>query len=165
MLAVRPTLAIAVMLGLTSAVQSQTVYVSNYGNNTIEQFTPDGVGSVFASTGLDHPNGLAFDNAGNLYVANNQYQDIEKFTPAGVGSIFARVPDLPQGVAFDSADNLYVTVSASNMIVRVTPGGSESVFASGLYDPADVVVQPTPEPATLSLLALGGLAMVKRRRK
>ena len=39
-----------------------------HAGNTIEKFTPGGVGSVFASTGLNSPDGLAFDAAGNLYV-------------------------------------------------------------------------------------------------
>ncbi len=34
-------------------------YVSNGNNDTIEKFTPGGVGSVFAS-GLSNPNGFAF---------------------------------------------------------------------------------------------------------
>ena len=38
------------------------LYVSNFGNSTIETFTPGGVGSVFANTGLSGPFFLAFDN-------------------------------------------------------------------------------------------------------
>ena len=39
------------------------LYAVNYGDNTIERFTPGGVGSVFASTGLSGPAGLAFEPA------------------------------------------------------------------------------------------------------
>jgi DNA-binding beta-propeller fold protein YncE len=45
------------------------LFVANAIDNTIEKFTPGGVASVFASTGLHNPIGLAFDSAGNLYVA------------------------------------------------------------------------------------------------
>ena len=55
--------------------------MANYGANTIEKFTPGGVGSVFATTGLNGPIGLAFDSAGNLYAANASNNTIEKFTP------------------------------------------------------------------------------------
>src|SRR5206468_5244504 len=60
------------------------LYVSNTtggptGVGSIEKFTPNGVGSVFADTGLQVPFGLAFDSAGNLYVSNNLIRTIEKF--------------------------------------------------------------------------------------
>jgi hypothetical protein len=36
------------------------LYAANGNNNTIEEFTPGGVGSVFANTGLSQPTFLAF---------------------------------------------------------------------------------------------------------
>jgi hypothetical protein len=57
------------------------VYVSNANASTIEKFTPVGAGSVFASTGLSAPFGLAFDSADNLYAANSGNSTVEKFTP------------------------------------------------------------------------------------
>ena len=35
------------------------LYVANYNNNVIEKFTPDGIGSVFATTGLHGPQFIA----------------------------------------------------------------------------------------------------------
>ena len=43
------------------------VYWADHYDATIYKFTPSGVRSVFASTGLNHPSGLAFDSTGNLY--------------------------------------------------------------------------------------------------
>src|SRR5438132_436624 len=86
-----------------ASARAQFMYVSNYGNNTIEQITSGGVGSVFANTGLNLPEGLALDSAKNLYVANNGSNTIEKFTPGGVGSVFASTGTQPVGLAFDSA--------------------------------------------------------------
>src|SRR5439155_871834 len=68
------------------------LYVANYGDNTIEKFTPGGVGSVFASTGLSSPIGLAFDAAGNLYAANSGDNTIEKFTPPVAWNDFTSPP-------------------------------------------------------------------------
>ena len=62
------------------------LYAANNTSNTIEMFTPGGVPSTFATTGLSNPIGLAFDSAGNLYAANHGNNTIEKFTPGGVGS-------------------------------------------------------------------------------
>ena len=73
----------------TATCRADILYVANAGNNTIEKFTSGGVGSVFASTGLNNPRGLAFDSAGNLYAANVGNNTIEKFTSGGVGSVFA----------------------------------------------------------------------------
>ena len=61
--------------------------MANSLNNTIGEFTPDGVGSIFARNGVNDPIGLAFDSAGNLYAANAGDNTIEKFTTAGVGSV------------------------------------------------------------------------------
>ena len=107
------------------------LYASNNRGNTIEKFTPGGVGSVFAS--VVNPYGLAVDSAGNVYVSNtvSGVSSIEKFTPGGVGSVFASTGvSGPFGLAFDSAGNLFVANNINNTIEKFTPGGVGSVFAS-----------------------------------
>src|ERR1700676_3067032 len=95
--------------GLTIPCRASTLYVSNIGDSTIEQFTSGGVGSAFANTGVSAPYGLAFDSVGNLYEADNGTNTIQKFTPGGVGSVFASTGlNEPTGIAFDNAGNLYV---------------------------------------------------------
>jgi sugar lactone lactonase YvrE len=58
------------------------------GTDTILKFTPNGVGTTFA-TDLDWPRGLAFDRSGNLFVAERGVfappGDVLKFTPDGTG--------------------------------------------------------------------------------
>jgi hypothetical protein len=77
------------------------LYAANQGDNTIERFTPGGIGSVFASSGLNNPHGLAFDSAGNLYAANSGNNTIEKFTSGGVSSVFASTGlSTPEFLAF-----------------------------------------------------------------
>ena len=97
----------ALLLGLArTPVRADILYVSNGNNGTIEKFTPGGVGSVFASSGLSDPYGLAFDSAGNLYVANALNSTIEKFASTGgvlssTGSVFADsgLNEAPEGLA------------------------------------------------------------------
>jgi hypothetical protein len=96
-----PILAVLLALGASPgrARADSILYVSE-NNNTIQSFTPGGVGSTFASTGLSGPVGLAFDGSGNLYAANSNNNTIEKFTPGGVASTFATTTSSPRFLAF-----------------------------------------------------------------
>ena len=149
-------------LGLTTPCRASNLFVSNGTNNTIEQFTPGGVGSVFTNTGLSNLQGLAFDSAGNLYVANRTINTIEQFTSGGVGSVFANTGlNSPIGLAFDGADNLYAANYAANTIEKFTPGGVGSVFANtGLSNPTFLAFAPAPEPSTWALFAIGSVALL-----
>ncbi len=88
---------------LTHCKAGRTLFVSNYGlngdDNSIQEFTPGGMVSTFATTGLNGPNGLAFDSSGNLYAANKGDNTIERFTPDGVGSVFATTTSPPYELA------------------------------------------------------------------
>src|ERR1035441_315434 len=109
------------------------LYAANFYTSSIEKFTSQGVGSVFASTAPYQPLGLAFDNQGNLYVANagtNSSNNITKLTPDGAASVFASDTDGPEGLAFDSVGNLFVANARSDTIEEFTPQGVGSLFAS-----------------------------------
>ena len=113
---------------------------------------------------------LAMDDAGNFYVTtyDSMYgTEILRFTPDGVGSVFATPPSYPSGLAFDSEGYLWAAIRGNNTLMKFTPtGGVESVFADASLDfPSPIAIQ-VPEPAALSLLALGlgALAIRKRRR-
>ena len=153
---------------LVPAAPGAELYVANYGNNTIEKFTPGGVSSVFASSGLSNPYGIAFDSAGNLYASNYSNATIEKFTPGGVGSVFASTGlNGPTGLAFDSAGILYVGNRTANTIEKFSSTGTDlGVFAStGVNTPQFLAFGPVPEPGTaLFGLACVGVAALRRRR-
>ena len=135
----------AALLAVPADSLADIIYVANYGNNTIRKFdSASGADlGLFASTGLNQPTGLAFDNAGNLFVSNYGNNRIMKYTPGGIGSIFATYPTdpnlfAPQGLAFDSTGNLYVANWFGNTIEKFTPQGVGSIFATGLSYPADL---------------------------
>lgn len=109
---------------------------ANVLGNTIEKFTPGGVGSVFASSGLSSPTGLAFDSAENLYAANGD-STVEKFTPEGVGSLFASSGlSSPEYLAF--TDDAGMPLKLANQV---------------------------PEPSSLALGALATLRLCMVRRR
>jgi hypothetical protein len=103
------------------------------GGGIIDEFTPNGVRSIFTS-GLNNPSGLAFDKAGNLFVADAVAAGssvvgssvVYKFTPAGVRTTFASGLAYPAGLAFDRRGNLFVAAGGS--IYEFTPTGARTTF-------------------------------------
>jgi sugar lactone lactonase YvrE len=127
--------AAAATMVFVSSSRADVIYVSNWGNNTVWKFTAEGSGSIFANTGLNHPMGLAFDEAGNLYVANSAgYKDstIRKFAADGTGSQFATNLYASMGVAIKGTD-IYVANEGSTIINKISSGGSSSVFKTTGY--------------------------------
>jgi sugar lactone lactonase YvrE len=93
--------------------------------------------TVFASTNLDNPYGLAFDSAGHLYAANFAANSISKFDSAGgfVSAITSNL-DGPLGLAFDAAGNLHAANGSGDTISTFDPaGGFVSAITSNLNGP------------------------------
>ena len=86
----------------------------------IEQF------EIFA-TGLDHPEGLAFDRQGNLW-AGGEAGQIYRIDPHGKVAAVANLDGFCAGLAFSPQDDLFVC-NARLGIVKVTRDGSYSVFS------------------------------------
>lgn len=111
------------MLNSISA-RSDTVYVWS-GDETIKQFTNNGVGLVLVSnvTGWNGPVGLVLDNAGNLYSGCPGNSSITQYATNGTGTRVGYV-DSVSGMAFDSTGNLYATIPNYQEILKLdyTPG-------------------------------------------
>ncbi len=122
-------------------------------NGSIDEFTPNGVRSIFAS-GLTSPFALAFDRRGNLFVADAGSGAVYKFTPAGVRTTFALGLSVTVGLAFDSAGNLFATEFYSGQIYKFTPNGVRSTFASGLGEPQGLAFD---KAGNLFVAVLGGV--------
>ncbi len=114
-----------------------------------------------ASTGglLDAPDGLAFDDDGNLYVANLGNDMIVKIDPAGNATEFASDPNLvrePGQIAIDGAGNLFVTSYALHIVARFRlDTGEGEVFAGP--DQSKMV-----SPNDLKLSRSGGMIVAGR---
>lgn len=132
------------------------------GNGYITEITLDGTQKAFAS-GLSFPNAFAFNSTGDLFEADNGSSSVYEFTPGGARSTFASVSSVG-GLAFNSAGTLFVSTS-SGTIYEYTPGGTQSTFVTESGNPNALAFQPVPEPSVLALAALGGAALIVRRRK
>jgi hypothetical protein len=130
-------LCLATLILICSSAPAQNLFMSDgYAGISgdlghIYKFTSTGASRAFAS-GLDGPEGVAFDSAGNLFVATEG--NINKITPGGARSTFASgLVNYPLGLTFDSSGNLFAADEGN--IYKFTPGGARSTFASGLSYP------------------------------
>ncbi|MBV9390709.1 MAG: NHL repeat-containing protein [Verrucomicrobia bacterium] len=114
------------------------LFVADNGTEQIDQVSPTGNLSVFASGLL--AGGLAIDSAGNVYVANDNNGQIDRFNSQGVedSTPFATGLSSPAGLTFDSSGNLFAADSGSGTIDKITPAGQLSTFASGLNSPTEL---------------------------
>jgi len=130
------------------------LYISDTINNRVRRVNADGTIATFAGSGvrgyygdggnarqahLSLPQGLAFDNLGNLYIADAGNNVIRKVTPTGVISTIAgsgikgfggdNGPALqaafnsPTGLAVDGLGALYIADRFNHRIRRVSPEG------------------------------------------
>jgi DNA-binding beta-propeller fold protein YncE len=110
-----------------------------YNPGNIYELTPCGAtGCVvqrLVASGLNGPEGLAFNSAGILYVADEGSGNIYEFKPNGVRGTFTSGLTSPVGLAFDRVGNLFVTDEGSGNIYEFKPNGVRGTFASGLSGP------------------------------
>jgi sugar lactone lactonase YvrE len=103
----------------------KALVVSDMLSNAIVRVGFDGSQTLMhdaASTGglLSGPDGMAYDDAGNLYVANLGSSTIVRIDAQGTASLFSDSPIVswPGGVAIDGAGNLFVANYAAHTIAR-----------------------------------------------
>jgi len=150
---------------------AKRLYVTNFNASTngaaIEVYQTFATGNVIpfstlagVSFGLNHPNGIAIDQTGEIIVANtggaSPYNDSLRIIPTGLGSPSPAPPFItettlagsntlmsaPAGVALDTAQNIYVA-NRGNGTVTVCAFPSPTPTPSPTTSPA-----PTPTPST-----------------
>ncbi len=113
------------------------LYASDLATNSIVVYAHDGTKRTFA-TGLNSPQGLAFDSSGNLYVADAGSGNVYKFARGGGRTTFASGLINPIGLAIDGPD-LLVAENGGNLISSFPlTGGSKTISIPSVTAPLGV---------------------------
>jgi sugar lactone lactonase YvrE len=123
---------------LPSRAAAANLLEADFNSGIIYRFTPGGGRTVYTS-GLNGPEGLAFDTAGNCFVSEALGGIIHKFATDGTDIIFASGLDGPASLVFDGAGNLFSADFFGGFIYKFDPGGGRTTFASGLNGPANLI--------------------------
>lgn len=125
---------------LPAAPVAGDIYVS--GLNLLVKVNSDGTQTVIPTT-VATPNGLVFDQSGNVYVSDSLTKSVVKIAPDGTQTTVATGLGNPQDLALDPQGNLYIADSGNNTVVKVTTDGTKSTFATGLNGPAGLAFDAT----------------------
>ncbi len=98
--------AVAFLAFLSPRAKAATLFEADCTSGIIYRFSPDGSRSVYTS-GLNGPEGLAFNTAGNCFVSEALGNIIHKFATDGTDVIFASGLNGPASLVFDGAGNLF----------------------------------------------------------
>jgi DNA-binding beta-propeller fold protein YncE len=125
----------------TITVAGQTLTVTQAGSTYVAASSV----TTLVSTGLNQPQGVALDGAGNVYIANEGNRAIKKWTAANNSVTTLRswgFPSEPSGVAVDGAGNVYIADFGNKTITEWTAANSNvlTLVSSGLSSPDGVAV-------------------------
>ncbi len=122
---------------------------------------------VLPATGLDSPDGVAVDAAGNLYVTAGGNDRVVKL--AAATGTQAELPftdlHLPIGVAVDGAGNLYVTTDIVCLRQYCPGNGRVLKLAAGSDIPTDLPFTGLNEPHGVAVDGAGNLYVTDRGRQ
>ncbi len=95
-----------------------------------------GAGTSLTATGLNQPQGMGFDAAGNLYVADYGAGTIMKYNGvAGAPTTFISGLTDPTDIAFDASGNAYVSTAGGYIYKFNSSGGSQTTLVTGTTPP------------------------------
>ena len=107
-------------------------------------FSAVGLVNPLVSSGLQSPESVAVDSAGNVYIANTNSNSILEWnaTTQQVTPLVSSALNSPSGVAVDSPGNVYIADKKDNAIKKwnVATGQLTLLVASGLSGPSGVAV-------------------------
>jgi sugar lactone lactonase YvrE len=127
---VRLAVATVIVSAIASGARADTFFVSNYGDGSMSQISPEGVVTTFATVDKE-PYGLIFNRAGNLVVAQAQLTNkLSLITPSGTVTLMSALPRAfdATALAYGPEGILYIA-SQGGAGIRKWSGGGLTTFA------------------------------------
>ena len=112
------------------ALDGDTLYVANCGNDTVSRVDPDGTATLFSSSGLlACPNGIAIGPDDAFYVANFENGNLVRISRDNEASVFATFATNNLGHVTAWGDRLYVAVRGAHQLASVAMDGTITILA------------------------------------
>ena len=129
-----PTVLVAIVVAVVTVVQITVIFTLRQQQNWIAlQTTPHaGPQVTLPFTGLNQPEGVAVDAAGNLYVVDSGNNRVVKLAAqSGTQTVlpFTGLTN-PNGVAVDAAGNVYVTDTFNHRVVKLAADSSTQTVSA-----------------------------------
>ena len=106
------------------------IFIANCDSHHISVVRADGAHEVFSRSPLYYcPNGIAFDDRGDLYVANYHDGVILRVTPDGVAHYVAVMPGESAGYLAFAGNLFYVTAREDQRVYKLTRDGDMWIIA------------------------------------
>ncbi len=109
-----------------------TVYIADPVNNQVLK-VPVKAAKTTVGSGLNRPNGVTVDGAGNIFIAdsgNNRVLEVQNTTGAQV-TIGSGLNN-PTGVAVDGLGDVYIADTNNQRVVEVFANGAQTTLGTGL---------------------------------
>lgn len=126
-----------------------TIYATQTGDQNsdtwrVYKVTPQGNSSIFVKgSPLKQPNGVAFDEKGNIVVVNIGSNDVLTFSPAGKLLLTEQSIDAGNdGIAILPDGTKYVSSVRQGTVARIRPGQKAEFIASGIPSAASMTYDP-----------------------
>jgi sugar lactone lactonase YvrE len=128
----------------TVTIGNQTLAVTQAGSAYLAASGPT---MTLVSSGLNGPNGIALDAAGNIYIADTYDNAIKKWTASNdtLTTLVSEGLNQPEDVALDSAGNVYIADTDNNAVRKWSAADNTltTVDSSGFGSPWELAVDGT----------------------